>query len=124
MAHVLEHLLAVDELEAAIGERQRDAVEGLEPRVAPGTVARLGGTRDVDAGPLHVRVARAEHVDRAAGPTTQIEHAPRGAFRAADRDVSVVVRERLAGVIAGHGIAQQVLEVPTGQPQAREPFAA
>ena len=38
--HVLEHLLAVDEIEAVIGERDRDAIESGKARVR--TPARSG----------------------------------------------------------------------------------
>jgi hypothetical protein len=42
VADVLEHLLAVDEIEAVVVERDRDAVEGLEPRIAAHAAACLG----------------------------------------------------------------------------------
>ncbi len=51
----------------AVLERHRHPVEGLEVGVATGALARLGRAGDVDPDPLHVRIAGAKHVDRAAG---------------------------------------------------------
>ena len=38
---VLQHLLAIDEIEALVCERNPDAVEGLEPRVIARALAGL-----------------------------------------------------------------------------------
>jgi hypothetical protein len=44
--------------------------------------------------------------------------------RAADFTLDVSVGERLPGVIGGHDVAEQLLQVSTGQPQERTPLAA
>ncbi len=65
---------------------------------------------------LNVRIARAKHVERAAGAASEVEHPPRPPLGASDLPFDVTVRERLVGMISRHGVAEQLFEVATGQP--------
>ncbi len=121
---MLEHLLAVDEIEAGVLKRHRDAVEGLEAGIPAGAFTGLGRAGDVEPDPLDGRVAGAEHVDGAAGAAPEVEHPPGSGVRAADLALGVAVGEGLPGVIAGHGVGEQLLQVATGQPQQLGPLAA
>ena len=124
MADVLQHLLAVDEVETAILERHGHAVEDLEACVRADALGGFGRSRDIDPDPLHVRIPATEEIDRSAGAATQVEHAPPSLEGPADLPIGIAVGERLARVIAGDDIPEELLEVATGQPEERSPLAA
>jgi hypothetical protein len=119
MAHVLEHLLAVNEVESALGERYRDSVEGLEASVGSRPEPGFRRVWNVDAHPIDVRIARAKDVEGAADATPEVEHPPRLAVATTNLLFDVAVGERLASMIPRHGIAEQLLEVATRQPHRR-----
>jgi hypothetical protein len=103
--HVLEHLLAVDEVEALVVERKAAAVEGHELGVgsrAPGHLWRL---LDVDSHPAHIRLHRAEQVDRVAGAAAEVHDALRA------QPPGVVVRQHGPAVVRGNAVAEQFSEV-------------
>jgi hypothetical protein len=73
---------------------------------------------------MHIGIAGAEDVDRAANAAAEIEHPPRAPLGTADGAFGVAVRERLAGVIARDRFTEQVLEVVAGEAQPRGARAA
>ena len=100
--HVLQHLLAVDELEAAVVEGEAAAVEGHELGVRAGAARDLGRVLDVDPHPAHVRIDRAEQVDRVARAAAEVHHAT------GSQAACVLVREHGPAVVGRDARAEQV----------------
>jgi hypothetical protein len=73
---------------------------------------------------LHVRVASAEDIDRAAGAAPKVQDAPRAFARAPGPALGIPVGKRLTRVIVRHDVTEQLLQVTAGQPEEPSPVAA
>jgi hypothetical protein len=111
-AHVLQHLLAVDEVVARVLERQVHAIERHELCVRPGALVDLRRPLDVHAHPADGGFERAEEFDGVARAAAEVHHTRLSrAVGTCEEARCVVVGDRLAAVVAGDAPAEQLSEI-------------
>src|SRR5215210_8418470 len=113
-AHVLEDLLAVDELELRIGEGDRLSVEGGELRVGAPAGIHLGRGGEIEPRPADGGIEPTENVDRVSGAAPQVENPRTRVGLRAPAPVPlayVCVGEELPAVVARHTVVQQLEQV-------------
>ena len=109
MSHVLEHLCAVDDVEARVVERQVHAVERVELDIGARAHAHLGRIREVHPHPPGFRRQAAEYLDRPAGPTAHVQHGRR--LSSANRGAGHVLCQGLARVVTRQALTEQLAKV-------------